>query len=482
MSGKVLSAAILAAVCLATTAFADLRGPAELPPAGYRGQQFVDSRGCVFLRAGHGGRQTWVPRVARDRSQLCGYAPSGREVAVAAPVVTAPAPAPSPRGSGAKPGAPLPLPAPMQNAYDQAGGKPAKSGPVVRGTAIPGLDAAPARASASAPVSAAPAKAASTTPALAAASPARVPASTASRTAGGEEIYRLACPAATPVPQKFRVEGGGTRTLCTRGDGTLAGASFPRLVSDNADGRDFGQDVWSGTAVSTTTGKTITVRGRYARSEADRIPTPPPGYKSGWEDDRLNPDRGKQTAKGIYDQEEIWSRTTPAVPQNGNDNRKITIVLRSPDGTVSRRPGIVLATGADGSRMVRLLPDVTVSKSSKSSPDLITIRPDGSASIAKASAAKLPAKTARAAGQPAAAAAATYGGRLFVQVATFGVPANAEGTAGRLRGLGLPVTRSTIKGGALQVVYAGPFASAGEAQSALSQVRRVGFGDARIVQ
>jgi predicted small lipoprotein YifL len=77
MSGKVLSAAVVAAVFAALPAFADLKGPAELPPAGYAGQQYVDSRGCVFLRAGYGGQVTWVPRVSRDRKQLCGYPASG---------------------------------------------------------------------------------------------------------------------------------------------------------------------------------------------------------------------------------------------------------------------------------------------------------------------------------------------------------------------------------------------------------------------
>ena len=69
-----------------------------------------------------------------------------------------------------------------------------------------------------------------------------------------------------------------------------------------------------------------------------------------------------------------------------------------------------------------------------------------------------------------------------MQVGSFGVAANADRAAGRLKGLGLNVARGKAKGGSLQVVFAGPYGSAAEAKAALSAARGAGFSDAVIVQ
>jgi hypothetical protein len=77
-------------------------------------------------------------------------------------------------------------------------------------------------------------------------------------------------------------------------------------------------------------------------------------------------------------------------------------------------------------------------------------------------------------------APASVTARSFVQIGSFGVAANASGAAARLQAMGLPVTQTKLvkAGKPLQIVLAGPFGSADQAQAALRVARQAGFGDA----
>lgn len=94
MPVKMLSGAAVLALLMAGSAGAEgLGGPSSLPPPGFKGQQFVDSRGCLFLRAGSGAKVNWVARIDRNHKPICGMtagaavqsAPAPQTVAVAVP-------------------------------------------------------------------------------------------------------------------------------------------------------------------------------------------------------------------------------------------------------------------------------------------------------------------------------------------------------------------------------------------------------------
>lgn len=384
---------------------ASVGGPRELPPASYTGQQYVDSRGCVFLKAGYAGQTNWVPRVNARREALCGFPPTFAPVSIEiAEQTPAPAPspaAPTPRVVAQVPTAPAPASPPRTAVIDPATYAPAPYTPPVR-AAAPAPSVAP-------PVTTA--RIAPTAPYTAAA-----PSRTFEVAASGPGPGQIGCFTSAPVAEVVRLRSGGTAVVCTKGDGSLSGWRAPIYPAGSPVGVALTDPVLQAPVARAKTDPVgvaaATAMQGTARVVAQTVPTPPKGYKLAWTDDRLNPSRGQGTASGQAAQDQIWTRDVPA-----------KLVAEQPRKKVR----------------------VTVSSKSEPAPPA----PKGQ-------------------------------GKALVQVGTFGQPSNADGAAARLAALGLPVAKSrTTKGGkTLQIVFAGPFASAAEAQAALTAARRAGFSDA----
>lgn len=386
-----LSKGVLAAVFVATVGFsgamaqsvADVGGPRELPPTSFKGQQYVDSRGCVFLRAGLNGVTNWVPRVDRARKVLCGYPPTlaalGRvperaDVAPEAPVAVAATPGPA--QTTTKP--------PMATVASTI----PRTDPVRRAAVAPAPQPTPTEAARVAPQYEVVAQA-------------------------GNGRRQIGCFTNTPVPVRVALTNGGTAVICTRGDGTFEGARAPIYPAGSGVGASLDQP---GNPVNTGV-RQQAAPARQTVVAAAPVPAPvvvPKGYKLAWDDDRLNPNRGQGTARGQAQQDQVWTRDVPA-----------ELVTQAP----TTRARVTVSTKSD-----------------------------------------------------ATAAVPQTGVKLYVQVGTFGVPENAAGAKARLAGLGLPTAKGKINQGgrALQIVYAGPFASTADAKAALNAARGAGFGDAFI--
>lgn len=241
---------------------------------------------------------------------------------------------------------------------------------------------------------------------------------------GAEQV---GCYTSVPVAQRLHTTDGGSVVICTKGNGTLEGARAPIYThAGNGGAALIGAKGASGRFVTNQGGAAA-----QAPIALRALPAIPKGYKAAWSDDRLNPNRAVGTAAGQAQQDLVWTRQVPARLVSASRIRHQIVV------------------------------------STKSAPDPIR------------QAAITPTKTRSVS---AAGTAAAGNARHYVQIGTFGAPANAAAAKSRLRGAGFPVgTARVSKGGkTLQIVVAGPFPDPGKAKAALMAIRDIGFGDAFI--
>lgn len=385
--------------------------PAEIPPASYTARQYVDSRGCVYVRAGIDGNVTWVPRVARAREHLCGARPT-----------FANAPAPQPAAPRPRVTQITPDPAPVPRAAAPAQRPATTRAPMRTVASIPATRPAPA----SEPAPQATARAAPQTP--------RPAPTTVSPKA------QAACKGASVLSQRYINNG---KTLAVRcGPQTEPHVNIVRRGEAPGPGKNVYrlQPYTDGRAAP---GNTRIVPRHVYEGRDDQTLRVPAGYRSAFDDDRLNRKRANQSIDGYRATQLVWTNTVP---------RRL----------IDRRSGR----------------DVTAKY-----PKLIYPHTDmttQNAVISTKTQSKTQTETARVSTKSVAQSKPQTTSGRYVQVGTFGVPANAERTARQLMGLGLPVRygRSSKAGQSYRIVLAGPFATGAELSTALSTARRAGFSDA----
>ncbi len=376
--------------------------PAEFPPSSYTGKQYVDSKGCVFVRAGFDDAVNWVPRVNRKRKVLCGMSPTfaARPAAPEAPrVAAAPRPAATPPRTITPPPQPRTVAAP----------------PPARTVTPPVRTVTPPVRTVSAPTGAAP------------------------RTVTAPTRGTTACPDMSALSQRYVQPNSRHPVRCG-----------PQGVSPTGISHD-------GTAP-------------VVRVAPPPKIAPPPGYKAVWEDDRLNPNRGVQTAEGYYQSSLIWTNTVPRRLIDQRTRRDVTDLF--PFLKYPQRPTRTMAE--------QVAYRQNISENPRGRVVHVTGTPVPVATApARVSTKAVPPARATALRRSPTAIAVTPGHR-FVQVGAFGNPANARNSIARLQRMGLPVKVGTYKkaGKTYRIVLAGPFNSPGQLAGGLSAARRAGFTDA----
>ena len=449
---RVIALAVIAASTVVAALHAQsLRNasqPAEFPPASYKSTQYVDSRGCVFVRAGISGNITWVPRVTRSRNQICNQQPSlttRRATVAPAPAVKAPVQItidPTPKATAAaKPKVRKPVAV--------AAAKPAVvRKPIIRRTPV---RKAPAKVAVAKPVQIAPA--------------AQVvqPKPVVRKTTTPTVRRQTACAGASAVSQLYLTGknvrcGPQTQAISTGRRAVPAQQTARRVASAQTyNGKAQGNQINGATRVVP---KHVLIQ----RQKTQNLPVPK-DYRRIWDDDRLNPNRAEQSLAGQAATKLIWTSTVPRRLINQSSGRDVTatvpLVYPYLDvATQTRDLGVVSIVRRDGQVLKRIQRNSARTNTAVRQPTL------SSRSVPK------PAPKSAVRATPKATAA------QVIQVGTYGSQSNAQTVAKKLQRMGLPVRIGKYTRGAqtYRMVLVGPFGR--DAAQQLTAVRRAGYSDA----